>query len=441
MGPAADASADLDRLGSLGPADIHRDGVGDDESGWLVRKSIQSWTEFPAPAFAAGTHVAVWSGIARCAMTMTSGNGATLLATRSYARALSAWFLLSRPGSGGSARAGSWSTCRSPAASETWRHHVSGHAPRRRGSVSGVGMVARASQPGVGRSGSAAGRRRPVAPEFAPNTLIPDDGDHDDRRDGEERLEIVAHVGIPPRRRHGGVAATDVRCGRQRSRRPGQGLRSDRRRASGRGCVRCRVRASCRTTSFDRAASVSFEGCPHGAMGVMETGAGGAGRDAEFFGDLRRGEARVVVEHEDGPLFGRKTSEPTFELVSIGDPEELVGCRRPIDRQDRRFVTRRRSRVASAMHWWTRRRCSHASNRSGSRSPRRSRQAITSASWRTSSARSTSRRNRWATANSRSLRERIRSTYASRSPRCAAATRSRSTCAAFVQALVGSAFR
>jgi hypothetical protein len=75
----------------------------------------------------------------------------------------------------------------------------------------------------------------------------------------------------------------------------------------------------------------------------------------------------------------------------------------------------------------TRRRWSHASKRSGSRSPRRSRQAITSASWRASSARSMSRRIRWAILNSRSVRTRIRSTYASLSPLRAASTRSRST--------------
>jgi hypothetical protein len=69
-------------------------------------------------------------------------------------------------------------------------------------------------------------------------------------------------------------------------------------------------------------------------MGVMESRAGRAGRDAECFGDLRRGVARVVVQYEDGPLFGRKSTEPPFELVSIGDPEKVVGCRRSVNRQD-----------------------------------------------------------------------------------------------------------
>ena len=71
-----------------------------------------------------------------------------------------------------------------------------------------------------------------------------------------------------------------------------------------------------------------------------------------------------------------------------------------------------------------RRRWSHASNRYRSRSPRRSRQAITNASCRASSARSTSRRIRWAIAYNRSLRVEIRSTNAALSPPWAARTRS-----------------
>jgi len=69
-------------------------------------------------------------------------------------------------------------------------------------------------------------------------------------------------------------------------------------------------------------------------MGVMESRAGGAGWDAERVGDLGWGIARVVVEHEDRPLLGRQASESPFELIPIGDPEEFVGCRRSVDRQD-----------------------------------------------------------------------------------------------------------
>src|SRR5689334_4807052 len=93
----------------------------------------------------------------------------------------------------------------------------------------------------------------------------------------------------------------------------------------------------------------------------------------------------------------------------------------------RRLLANRRLRTASWRHERTTRRWSHASNRSGSRSPGRSRQAITSASWRASSVRSTSRRIRCAIAKRRSPRVRIRSAYASLSPRRARSTRSRST--------------
>jgi len=69
-------------------------------------------------------------------------------------------------------------------------------------------------------------------------------------------------------------------------------------------------------------------------MGVVESGTGGTGWDAERLGDLGRRVARVVMQDEDRPLFGRKASETPFELISIGDPEEVVGCRRSVDRQD-----------------------------------------------------------------------------------------------------------
>ena len=40
------------------------------------------------------------------------------------------------------------------------------------------------------------------------------------------------------------------------------------------------------------------------------------------------------MEHEDRPLFGRQPAEPTFELVPVGDGEQVVGCGRSVDRQD-----------------------------------------------------------------------------------------------------------
>jgi hypothetical protein len=77
-----------------------------------------------------------------------------------------------------------------------------------------------------------------------------------------------------------------------------------------------------------------LESGAHGAMGVVESGAGCARRDTERLGDLRRSIARVVVEHEDRPLLGRQPSEPAFELVTIGDGEKVIGSCRTVDRQD-----------------------------------------------------------------------------------------------------------
>ncbi len=58
------------------------------------------------------------------------------------------------------------------------------------------------------------------------------------------------------------------------------------------------------------------------------------GRDVERFGNLGWCVARVVIEHEDCPLFGRQPPESALELVSIGDSEEVVGRGWSVDRQD-----------------------------------------------------------------------------------------------------------
>ena len=68
-------------------------------------------------------------------------------------------------------------------------------------------------------------------------------------------------------------------------------------------------------------------------MGVMESRAGRAGRDAERLGDLGWLEPEVVMEHEDRPLVGRQPPEPTFEEVPVGHAEQFVGSGRSIDRQ------------------------------------------------------------------------------------------------------------
>ena len=170
-------------------------------------------------------------------------------------------------------------------------------------------------------------------------------------------------------------------------------LVSDHQRARGRAGDRCHVRASCRTTSDGDGPSVRLEGGPHGAVGMVESGAGGARRDAERLGDLGRAVARRSGAARGSPV-ARAAAVGTRGRAGRGRPRErvLIGGRRSVDRQDLRLTMRRRSRAAWAMQVWTRSRCSQASKRSGSRSPRRSRQAMTSASCRASSARSTSRR-------------------------------------------------
>ena len=85
---------------------------------------------------------------------------------------------------------------------------------------------------------------------------------------------------------------------------------------------------------MDRGPGVRFKGGAHGAMGVMESRSGRARRDAKRLGDLGGLEPEVVMEHEDRPLFGRQPSEPTFEQVPVGHAQEVIVCRRPVDRQD-----------------------------------------------------------------------------------------------------------
>ena len=40
-----------------------------------------------------------------------------------------------------------------------------------------------------------------------------------------------------------------------------------------------------------------------------------------------------MTKHEDGPLFGRQSPEPAFELVPVDHGQELIGSRRSVDRQ------------------------------------------------------------------------------------------------------------
>ena len=72
-------------------------------------------------------------------------------------------------------------------------------------------------------------------------------------------------------------------------------------------------------------------------MGVMESRADRARRDAERVGDLGERVARVVMEHEDRSLVGRQPPEPTLQLVTVADPSRSSGAAGPSTGSTRRF--------------------------------------------------------------------------------------------------------
>jgi len=69
-------------------------------------------------------------------------------------------------------------------------------------------------------------------------------------------------------------------------------------------------------------------------MCMVKSRAGGTGRDPQGLGDLGRRIAHEVVEREDGPLLGWQPTESAFELIPDDHIQQLVGCRRPFDRQN-----------------------------------------------------------------------------------------------------------
>ena len=69
-------------------------------------------------------------------------------------------------------------------------------------------------------------------------------------------------------------------------------------------------------------------------MGMVKSRAGRPRGDAERLGDLGGAVAHVVLEHEDRPLLGRQPAEATFELVPVGQSEEIIWRGRSVDRQD-----------------------------------------------------------------------------------------------------------
>ena len=55
---------------------------------------------------------------------------------------------------------------------------------------------------------------------------------------------------------------------------------------------------------------------------------------AEQFGDLGRGVAHEVVEHEEGPFVGRESPEGAVQLVAVGHAEEVIRGGWTVARQD-----------------------------------------------------------------------------------------------------------
>ena len=68
-------------------------------------------------------------------------------------------------------------------------------------------------------------------------------------------------------------------------------------------------------------------------MGVMESRADRPGGNAEGVGDLDQGVPGVVMEHQHRPLVRGEAPEPSFELVSVTEHPELIGCRWSVDRE------------------------------------------------------------------------------------------------------------
>ena len=59
-------------------------------------------------------------------------------------------------------------------------------------------------------------------------------------------------------------------------------------------------------------------------MGVMQSGTGGAGRDAERFRDLVRFEPEIVTQDQERPLIGRKPAEGPLEGIALGDGRDRI---------------------------------------------------------------------------------------------------------------------
>ena len=80
---------------------------------------------------------------------------------------------------------------------------------------------------------------------------------------------------------------------------------------------------------------VRLEGGAHGAMGMVESGAGRAGRDRQRLGDLARLQARVVAQDEDGALLRWQAPEAPLELVAVAHVQVVVRGGRDVYGKDR----------------------------------------------------------------------------------------------------------
>ena len=117
-----------------------------------------------------------------------------------------------------------------------------------------------------------------------------------------------------------------------------------------------------------------------------------------------QGQVEVVMQDDDRSLLRSEPAEATLELVAIGERRRRVGDgRRSREVGDVDVERCLRTRRISSMQAFTSRRCNQASNRSGSRSVGRSRQARTRAFWTASVARSASRIMSQAVASSREI--------------------------------------
>ena len=128
---------------------------------------------------------------------------------------------------------------------------------------------------------------------------------------------------------------------------------------------------------------------------------GGSQRDAQGRRHVGQRHSQQVVQCDDRSMARVEALERRVHELAIGEGAGLIGRRRRSIGVGSTSIGRRRRLRATSREAFTVRRWSQASNRSGSRSPGRSRQARMSVSWTASRASSWSRRMSRAAASSR----------------------------------------